>query len=58
MTQQRDLHYMDLHDYLSNGEREYIYQLIRDIFQREAVQYGTLGFSLTAYYDEGEIADA
>ena len=58
MTQEMDLHYMDLHDYLSKEERENIYQLIRDIFQREEVQYGTLGFSLTAYYDEGEIADA
>ena len=58
MTQEMDLHYMDLHDYLSKEEREYIYQLIRDIFQREAVQYGMLGFSLTAYYEEGEIADA
>ena len=58
MTQEMDLHYMDLHDYLSKEEREYIYQLIRDIFHRESVQYGTLGFSLMAYYDEGETADA
>lgn len=54
MTQDMDLHYMDLHDYLSKEEREYIYQLVRDIFHRESVQYGTLGFSLMAYYDEGE----
>ena len=35
------IHQMDLHDYISKEEREYIYQLIRDIFHREDVQYGT-----------------